>query len=378
MIIVDDKAYEQVKTDLFTVYKEIDVPTRTEVVPEFHGKPLPMSMWLEIMHCMKQSQDKFKSEALIYLFYDVNNDQPWSWWLPPQETCGMTVKSLPDDPSYKAQRAEYPDLMLGTVHHHCTSSAFQSGTDEADEVNREGLHFTIGNLDDPVFDVHFRISLGGQCVELPAHTYIEQSQSPFKKNAKVCKAIRNAVLDKMTQDEMLNYNPDYEIDFSNLFNNIQKPKHYTPTKYSGLGAVSWKKDNDWWENEYYYKPNKTKKNSHEEVAEELRDTFLTDYEYEDCLINYYSYIGDSPSSQRLVTSDMDEDQITKDINKMLEDYRFQTTKEGREMLKLVERFCSEQRQFGVDTSITDLQHGLSTLGIEDGSTVQHLDQKELL
>ena len=43
----------------------------------------------------------------------------------------MTVKSNPEHSEFEAQRAQCPDIMFGTVHHHCSSSAFQSGTDEA-------------------------------------------------------------------------------------------------------------------------------------------------------------------------------------------------------------------------------------------------------
>lgn len=381
MYIVNDKVYEKVSSDLFTVFKEVEVPTIKDITPEFHGKPIPMSMWHDIMHCMKQTQDKFKSEALVFLFYDTTAKQPWSWWLPPQQTQGMTVKSLPHDPAYKAERAKYPDLMLGTVHHHCTSSAFQSSTDESDEVNREGMHFTIGHLDKDIFDIHFRMSLGGQCVDLKPYTYIEKVTSPFKKNVNVADNIRNAVIDRMTEDEMHNYNPNYPTDFSHLFDNIHHTT-FTTSKYSKpnpipYGGLGWSNATDWWENEYYNQPTKNKKNSHEEVAEELCDMFITDYEYEDCLVSYYSYINNNSSCQRLLTNSVDQEQIAKDVLEMLGDEEYQTTPEGKRMLKLIETFCSEQRQFGVDTTIAELQHGLSTLNIEDGDTVQHMDKEQL-
>jgi len=378
MVIHDNKVYEQVTTDLFTVFKEVETPEASDIVPEFHGKPIPMRMWHDIMHCMKQTQDEFNSEALVFLFYNADSNQPWSWWLPPQQTNGMTVKSLPNDPEYKKQRAEYPDLMLGTVHHHCTSSAFQSGTDEADEVNREGLHFTIGHLDKDKVDVHFRMSLGGQCVDMDAHTYIEKVPSPFKKNAKVSDQIYNAVVNRMTQDAMIVHSPENK-DYSHLFDNIHKPTiGYKNNKVTGLGAVGWDDRDDWWDKQYYKPTTKRKKNSHEEVADDLLTAFLTDYEYEDCLINYYSYLGDNSSSQRLTTSNLDEEVIKEDILKMLVDDHFQATTEGKQMLKIIEAFCEEQKQFGVDTTIADIQHGLSILSIEDGSTVQYMDQEAVL
>ena len=114
MYIVDDKVYEKVTSDLFTVFKEVEVPTIKDITPEFHGKPIPMSMWHDIMHCMKQTQDKFKSEALVFLFYDTKAKQPWSWWLPPQQTNGTAHASC-------RQRGKHgppvPTARLGLLQH---------------------------------------------------------------------------------------------------------------------------------------------------------------------------------------------------------------------------------------------------------------------
>lgn len=379
MVIHENKVYEQVTTDLFTVFKEVDTPLTPDIEPEFHGKPIPMSMWHDIMHCMKQTQDKFNSEALVFLFYDTNNTEPWSWWLPPQQTNGMTVKSLPDDPEYKKQRAMYPDLMLGTVHHHCTSSAFQSGTDEADEVNREGLHFTIGHLDKPKFDVHFRMSLGGQCIEMDAHTYIESVRSPFKKNVKVSDEVYHAVIQRMTKDEMLDYNPDKQVDHSALFDNIHKPAITMGFKSKsdyGLGYSN----KAWFDAREPYINNytKSKKNSHEEVADDLITQVFTDYEYEDILNSYYHHIGDNTSIQRLATSEATEKDLQQDLLKAFEDEAFQTTQDGRKFLKQIEAFLQEQKRFGVDSTITDLQYGLSQLNFEEGSTIQPMDTEAVL
>jgi len=378
MIIHNNKVYEQVTTDLFTVFKEVDTPVTPDIVPEFHGKPIPMFMWHDIMHCMKQTQDQFNSEALVFLFYDADSNQPWSWWLPPQQTNGMTVKSLPDDPEYKKQRAKYPDLMLGTVHHHCTSSAFQSGTDEADEVNREGLHFTIGHLNKAKFDIHFRMSLGGQCVEMDAHTYIEPVTSPFKKNAKVSDEIYNAVVERMTKDTMLEYNPKYK-DYSHLFDNIHKPTitmGYKSKNNYGLGYGA----RDWFDERQAYVSNykTSKKNAHEEVADDLITQVLTDYEYEDILNNYYHHIGNHASIQRLATSEATEEDLRQDLLKAFEDEAFQTSKEGRKFLKQIETFLQEQKRFGVDSTITDLQYGLSQLCFEERSTIQPMDTEAVL
>jgi hypothetical protein len=56
-------------------------------------------------------------------------------------------------------------LYFGTVHHHCSASAFQSATDEQNEWNQDGLHITVGNMDADRHDLHARLYLGGNCFD---------------------------------------------------------------------------------------------------------------------------------------------------------------------------------------------------------------------
>ena len=56
-------------------------------------------------------------------------------------------------------------LYFGTVHHHCSASAFQSSTDEQNEWNQDGLHLTVGRMDADQHDVHARLYLDGNCFE---------------------------------------------------------------------------------------------------------------------------------------------------------------------------------------------------------------------
>ena len=107
------------------------------------------------------------SEALVNLFYH-DGAKEWEALVLPQEGyTGMTVKSLPDHPGRSEAIATLPRLPggtwepHGTVHHHCRASAFQSGTDSADEAHKEGLHITIGNLGDKQYSIHARTSFRG-------------------------------------------------------------------------------------------------------------------------------------------------------------------------------------------------------------------------
>jgi hypothetical protein len=55
---------------------------------------------------------------------------------------------------------------FGSIHHHCSSRAFQSSTDYRDEININGFHFTIGNLDNNIFSLHGRFIFRGICYKI--------------------------------------------------------------------------------------------------------------------------------------------------------------------------------------------------------------------
>jgi hypothetical protein len=122
------------------------------------GKYMSTEMWHEILAFFKWTQDTEKSESQVRLF--VHPEHGWMAWAFPQKGgTRMTTKEI-DNEDAKNQRAlNIPEgyIAFGTVHHHCTASAFQSGVDTADEKNVDGLHITIGNLDQPKYDIHCRL-----------------------------------------------------------------------------------------------------------------------------------------------------------------------------------------------------------------------------
>lgn len=125
--------------------------------------------WFQVMSFFQWVYDTTKSEAQARMFINPKTKK-WLLWAFPQEArTGMTAREIETDDK-KEQRMNLPgaaDLVpFGTVHHHCSCSAFQSSTDEHDEKNQEGLHITIGNMDKGRRDIHCRFYLpGGLCFE---------------------------------------------------------------------------------------------------------------------------------------------------------------------------------------------------------------------
>ena len=218
-IVHSDTVYEEVDNPLFTTYKKCAVQKK-EPKPVWKGAKIPWNLWMQAVAWCQVTQEKFKSEALIYLFYDTNKpSSPWQLWLVPQITNGMTVKADTNNANYKLERKMFPDLQFGSLHHHCTSGAFASGTDKDDEVDRDGFHFTIGNIGSKRHSTHFRFSLNKTVTVYPAEEWIECcfELSKLPDNVKAV-AHKELVHTPLTEDQLKAY------DFTAALANVSKPQ----------------------------------------------------------------------------------------------------------------------------------------------------------
>ena len=218
-VVHNDVVYETIDNQLFTTYKPCSVQKK-EPKPIWKGAKIPWDLWMQAVAWCQVTQEKFKSEALIYLFYNTSNpESPWQLWLVPQITNGMTVKADINHQNYKLERKLYPDLQFGSIHHHCHSGAFASGVDKDDEVDRDGFHFTIGNIGSNRHSTHFRFSLNKTVTEYPAEEWIEccPALNMFPESVKAV-AHKELVHTPLTAEQL------YKYDFKAALGNISKPQ----------------------------------------------------------------------------------------------------------------------------------------------------------
>jgi len=131
--------------------------TETSADLDWSGAKITPETWQEILAFFQWTQREHKSEAMVDLFYHPANG--WKAWAFSQKGgTGMTINAANLETD-KVQRIAIGDgfMHFGTVHHHCDSSAFQSGTDTHDERNLSGLHITVGDLNKEKFSLHARI-----------------------------------------------------------------------------------------------------------------------------------------------------------------------------------------------------------------------------
>lgn len=124
--------------------------------------PISYEQWRQMLAFFLWSNKEHKGEAQVsgFLHRETGAFHLEPFW---QESVGMTTRELPrEEPRQAALWADlgargYHEIVF-TGHHHCSASAFQSGTDLEDEFKNkpQGFHITIGKLDESTYDLHVR------------------------------------------------------------------------------------------------------------------------------------------------------------------------------------------------------------------------------
>jgi hypothetical protein len=130
------------------------------------GPRIDPKEWAQTLSFFKWTYDTTKSESQVRWFCHPQKGvwQPWAF--PQEARTGMSAREIHPHPLLEEQRKLFlPEdgwLYSSTGHHHCNATAFQSSVDEANERNQDGLHYTIGSLDNKFrYDIHCRFYLNG-------------------------------------------------------------------------------------------------------------------------------------------------------------------------------------------------------------------------
>lgn len=172
------KLYELAHNALFNFWQElpdITVSNHDSLGFSWNGGLIPFPIWEQVVAFMRWTQVEFKGEGHCTLFYNLTTKE-WKAWPFPQRPNGMTVALLDQDPQYAIDRKQFGGdwVMAGSVHHHCSASAFQSGTDSADERDKEGIHITVGKVLDDEVDLHARKVMDGTMSECTLDEFIDE------------------------------------------------------------------------------------------------------------------------------------------------------------------------------------------------------------
>lgn len=169
MIIHKNKIYEEIETDFYNTWKELTVIEKEPFLKWKKGK-ITLEQWEDIKNICEYTNDKFKSECLIRLYFNSKEDK-WAMLMHPQTMSGMTVNDTLDTELILSLGDGWAEA--GSVHHHCTAGAFQSSTDESDEMQASGLHITIGKVGNKQYEIHARFREGNSFTDPNLATFFE-------------------------------------------------------------------------------------------------------------------------------------------------------------------------------------------------------------
>jgi hypothetical protein len=104
-----------------------------------------------------------RSEAIVLLLWDLDA-QRYRIVVPEQEASvwqSWSGTRSPQDVRYTVPMLPPRHLLVGDIHSHGNMSAYASGTDEADEKYRDGVHAVVGHIRDEPPDFHLELAIDG-------------------------------------------------------------------------------------------------------------------------------------------------------------------------------------------------------------------------
>lgn len=174
-----DKLFSVVKAGPWTGLAPVQADEAKDPRQRWQGHKITLPLAKQILSFFEWSYETTRSETLVHTFYHA--DLGWRAVVLPQEGHqGMSVQLLPNHPRRVPTIIEHLGDgwdMMGTWHHHCAATAFQSGPDRDDELTKEGLHVTVGSLGQKEYSLHVRASFRGHITEVDPLDWFELDET---------------------------------------------------------------------------------------------------------------------------------------------------------------------------------------------------------
>jgi len=225
--------------------KNISILDSIAATATMHISRIP-GKWLAKTHSFfKEVYRQYRSEAIVLLFY--NEETRHHKIIPPtQKVAGASC-------DYDKGITISGYTMIGTIHSHGSMSAFHSGVDDSDEEHFDGLHITLGHLNDPYPSISASIVANGHRIVVHPSDYIEdivlmQETNPVDKNKSITTTYKwengELVIDKKVEGAAYYYTKKYDrrydvmvSDRDRIFNkkwmNMVERGTYTYKSYRG-------------------------------------------------------------------------------------------------------------------------------------------------
>jgi hypothetical protein len=168
-IVAKGGIYLKKKLDLIESLTPVDKISFLKDIPPFaklHIPKITSEMFGNILTFFREVYKLHRSEAVVLIFFNKKK-KIYKVYVPEQEVSYASV-------NYVATKTIKDFQLIGSIHSHSSMSAFHSGTDVGDEKNFDGLHMTIGKVDDVTFfDICASIAVNGMRVPVQPEEYID-------------------------------------------------------------------------------------------------------------------------------------------------------------------------------------------------------------
>ncbi len=175
-LVGSDGVFKQVKNEFYSVRVRVGGVAGLAEIGEtatLRVPKLPLDLMRQVESFFAAAYKEHHSEAVVLLLANPTT-QRWKIEVPPQWVRGLHVSydlaDLPEPPEGFRR--------FGTIHSHAGAKAFHSGTDDADEASFDGLHITIGNVDQPVRSYSARWMLAGKPFPVSLSEVVESMPLP--------------------------------------------------------------------------------------------------------------------------------------------------------------------------------------------------------
>ena len=146
--------------------KNISILQSVEKTAKMNIKKIPGGQIARVIAFFKEVYAQYYGESIVLLFYDEER---------------KVYKIVPPHQKVTAAACDYNKgitiegmQMIGTIHSHARMSAFHSGVDDHDEEHFDGLHITIGNVNDDEVSISASIVANGHRFKVEPEEYVER------------------------------------------------------------------------------------------------------------------------------------------------------------------------------------------------------------
>jgi len=168
-IIAKGGIYLKKKLDLVESLTPVDKISFLEDMPTYASldiPKIPARQFGSIVGFFRKVESMYKSEAIVLLYYNKSK-KTYRIYVPKQEVSGASL-------SYTGEHTIKDHILIGSIHSHSSRSAFHSGVDVGDEEKFDGIHMTLGKMDNAnFFDLCGSIAINALRVPISPEEYVD-------------------------------------------------------------------------------------------------------------------------------------------------------------------------------------------------------------